>query len=120
MDRPEATAWSPSGEIGDGDVGLVVGVRSDGEYPGTWWGRPSQSVVCQTPQVAHLSRRRRQKTIACATQQQSRNRASALPAAGCQPALQAGYQPDAGDGQRSPAPLRRERILPSSEEMKVL
>ena len=37
------------------------------------WGRPSLSVVCQAPQTALPSRRRRQKTIACATAQQSRN-----------------------------------------------
>jgi hypothetical protein len=30
-------------------------------------GRPSQSVVCQSPQTAPPGRRRRRKTIACAT-----------------------------------------------------
>ncbi len=65
------------------------------------------------------SQRRRRTTIACATSARakkiprccsprwrSRNRASALP--------------NAGDEKRSPAPLRRERILPSSEEVKVM
>ena len=46
---------------------LVVCGRSDGEYPGAQWGRPSQSVVCQLPSIVPPSRRRRQKTIACAT-----------------------------------------------------